>query len=300
LHTQALPRPVTSLLDATAAKNIAVIGSGTLGNVLIDALLAAAIPGERIRVTVKHRERAIALSERLDLAVTTDNRAAVHGAQIVLICVKPQYMREVLAEISTELTDETLIVSIATGVTTAVIESVIARRAPVVRAMPNTACRIGKGMTVLCRGRHATDASMAVAESLFSLMGRTAVGDENLMDAVTALSASGPAFIYTILEALAEGGVRVGLPRNLATLLAAQATLGAASMVLETGQHPALLKSEVTTPGGCTVDGILELEDGKIRASLIRAVAATTKKAARLALPLTVEQRATEVGDPNR
>src|SRR5262249_1137122 len=148
-----------------------------------------------------------------------------------------------------------------------------------------------KGMTALCAGRFAGAEHLAEASELFGLMGRTAEVEESMMDAVTGLSASGPAFIYTILEALAEGGIRVGLPRELATTLAAQAglgaqaALGAASMVLETGQHPAILKSEVTTPGGCTVEGLLELETGSIRATLIRAIDTTTRKASTLARP---------------
>ena len=140
-------------------------------------------------------------------------------------------------------------------------------------------------MTALCTGRFAGAEHLAEASELFGLMGRTAEVEESMMDAITGLSASGPAFIYTILEALAEGGIRVGLPRELATTLAAQAALGAASMVLETGQHPAILKSEVTTPGGCTVEGLLELETGSIRATLIRAIDTTTRKASTLARP---------------
>jgi pyrroline-5-carboxylate reductase len=149
--------------------------------------------------------------------------------------------------------------------------------------MPNTACRIGKGMTALCRGRHATGEVVADAEAIFATMGRTVEIDEALMNAATGLSASGPAFVYIILEALAEAGVRAGLPRQVSMLLGTQATLGAAAMVLETGQHPAMLKEEVTTPAGCTIDGILELETGGIRATLIRAVCTAAEKAGLMA-----------------
>lgn len=264
-------------------KNITVIGAGTVGTALIDALLSAGISPSRLRATARHRERAIRCGDA-EVRVTRGNRAAVRRADIVLVCVKPQYVRDVLEEVAADLRPGALLISTATGVTITSMEQSLGDSLAVVRAMPNTACRIRQGMTVLARGRHANDASMSIATGLFRLMGKAIEADECHMDAVTALSASGPAFVFTILESLAEGGVRVGLPRELATLLAAQATLGAAAMVLETGQHPALLKSEVTTPGGCTVDGILELEDGKIRACLIRAVATTTKKAARLPL----------------
>ena len=138
-------------------------------------------------------------------------------------------------------------------------------------------------MTALCRGRHATEDQVRLARSLFDVVGRTVVVDEKLMDAVTGLSASGPAYIYIILEALAEAGVKVGLPRDVATLLAAQTTLGAAQVVLETGDHPALLKDAVTTPAGCTIDGIMELEEGKLRVTLIKAVVKAAQRARELA-----------------
>ena len=262
---------------------VAILGAGKMGGAILDALIASAgIPAERLRITVKHREHAHQLSDRLKLTVETDNAAAVRGASLVLICVKPQHVTEVASSIAPHVSPDALIISIATAVTTAEIETAIGARVAVIRAMPNTPCRVGKGMTALCRGRWATDDSIGEASTLFSLMGKTTEVDEAWMDSVTSLSASGPAFIYVIIEALAEGGVRTGLPRELATLLAAQATLGAAAMVLESGLHPALLKSEVTTPAGCTVDGLLELEDGKIRASLIRAVTTTSEKAGRL------------------
>jgi pyrroline-5-carboxylate reductase len=273
----------TDQLKNLSKKTVAVIGAGKMGGALIDSLISSAsIPVEQLRITVKHRERAHALAEKLKLTVATDNAAAVRGADLVLICVKPQHVEDVVAEVAPELREGALVISIATAVTTSEIESAIATPIAVVRAMPNTPCRIGQGMTALCRGRFANDESIAEASALFSLMGKTTEVDEAWMNSVTSLSASGPAFIYVIIEAMAEGGVRTGLPRELATLLAAQATLGAAAMVLESGLHPALLKSEVTTPAGCTVDGLLELEDGKIRASLIRAVTTTSEKAGRL------------------
>lgn len=266
--------------------SIAVLGAGKMGSSLLAAIAKA---GDSrftdVRATVKHSHRAAAVSKQLGIKVTTDNAAAVRDAGIVLLCIKPLYVQPVLQEIRSELREDALVISISSAVTTQAIEAALGRRLAVVRTMPNTACRIGKGMTALCGGRFAAVEHLAEAAALFGLMGRTAEVEESMMDAVTGLSASGPAFIYTIIEALAEGGVRVGLPRDLATTLAAQATLGAASMVLETGLHPAILKSEVTTPGGCTVEGLLELETGSIRATLIRAVDTTTRKASTLARP---------------
>lgn len=265
-------------------ESIAVLGAGKMGSSLLTAILKNSHAGD-VRATVKHAHCAAIVSKQLGINVTTGNSDAVRGAGIILLCVKPLYVQAVLEEIRSDLRDDVLLISIASAVTTQAIESGLGRRLAVVRAMPNTACRIGKGMTALCAGRCANEEHLAHAAQLFALMGRTAEVEESMMDAVTGLSASGPAFVFTILEALAEGGVRVGLPRDLATTLAAQATLGAAAMVLETGLHPAILKSEVTTPGGCTVEGLLELETGSIRATLIRAIDTTTRKASTLARP---------------
>ena len=265
---------------------VAILGAGKMGGSLLAAIRKSGDSRfSDVRATVKHSHRAAAVSKQLGAKVTTDNSEATREAHIVLLCVKPAYVQSVCQEIRSELREDALVISIATAVTTQVIEATLGRRVAVIRAMPNTACRIGQGMTALCGGRLATEQHLAEAAALFGLMGRTAEVEESMMDAVTGLSASGPAFIFTILEALAEGGVRVGLPRDLATTLAAQATLGAAAMVLETGTHPAVLKSEVTTPGGCTVEGLLELESGSIRATLIRAIDTTTRKASTLARP---------------
>jgi pyrroline-5-carboxylate reductase len=168
-------------------------------------------------------------------------------------------------------------------VTTAAIEAAAGCELAVVRAMPNTPAMISAGVTALCAGRFCSAEQMAVAQRMFATVGRTVVVDEKHMDAVTGLSGSGPAFLYIIIEALAEAGVNVGLPRDVATLLAAQTTLGSARMVLETGYHPALLKDQVTTPAGCTVDGILELEEGGLRVTLIKAVKRATMRARELA-----------------
>jgi len=148
--------------------------------------------------------------------------------------------------------------------------------------MPNTPSQVGAGMTGICRGKHATEAHLDTARRLFDTVGRTVVVDEKHMDAVTGLSASGPAFVYIILESLAEAGVKVGLPRDIATVLSAQTLLGAAKVQLDTGDHPALLKDMVTTPAGCTIDGILELEEGKLRVTLIKAVVKATQRAKEL------------------
>jgi pyrroline-5-carboxylate reductase len=271
-------------------KKLAVLGAGKLGGILLRAYLKQGLfDVSRTTATVKHAERAAALAKELAIAVSKDNREAVKGADIILLTVKPQTVTEVLQQIATEIGPQTLLVSVAASVPTAFVEQQLAAatsgkrdEVAVVRAMPNTPAAVGCGMTAICGGTHASHEHIEIARSMFDPVGRTIVLDEKHMDAVTGLSASGPAFAYIILESLAEAGVKVGLPRDVATLLAAQTMKGAASVVLETGDHPALLKDAVTTPAGCTIDGILELEEGKLRVTLIKAVVKATSRAGEL------------------
>jgi pyrroline-5-carboxylate reductase len=264
-------------------KKLAVLGTGKLGGILLRAYLKEGLfEAKRVTATVKHGEKAAALAKELGVAVTTENRKAVQGADIVLLGVKPQVVGEVLKEIAPKLGAKTLVISVAASVPTSYIEQRLGGKMAVVRAMPNTPSAVGCGMTGICRGAHAGAEHLEIARAMFNAVGRTVVVDEKNMDAVTGLSASGPAFAYIILESLAEAGVKVGLPRDVATLLAAQTMKGAASVVLETGDHPALLKDAVTTPAGCTIDGIMELEEGKLRVTLIKAVVRATSRAGEL------------------
>jgi pyrroline-5-carboxylate reductase len=198
-----------------------------------------------------------------------------------MLCVKPQQLKGVLEEVRPVTNPQQLFISIAASVPTTYMENLLGD-VPVVRCMPNTPCMLGYGMTGICKGKHAKKQHLLLAQRMFDTVGRTVIVDEKHMDAVTALSASGPAYIYIILESLAEAGVKVGLPRDLSTLLAAQTALGASQMVLQTKQHPALLKDAVTTPGGCTIDGIMELEEGKLRVTLIKTVMKAAKRAKEL------------------
>jgi pyrroline-5-carboxylate reductase len=265
-------------------KRVAVLGAGKMGGILVKAWLEKKLLTPALTAaTVQHEERARALAKRLGIPVGTDNVSAARNADIVFLCVKPQAVQGVVEEIRPHVGTDKLVISVAASVPTSHIEKALTGAVPVVRAMPNTPCAIGQGMTALCRGQHAGTEHLEVASALFNVVGRTVVVDEKHMDAVTGLSASGPAYIYIILESLAEAGVKVGLPRDIATLLAAQTTLGAAGVVLETGDHPALLKDAVTTPAGCTVDGIMELEEGKLRVTLIKAVVKAAQRAKELA-----------------
>src|SRR5262252_40256 len=271
-------------------KKLAVLGVGKLGGILLRAFLKQGLfLPNRVIATVKHAERAAALAKERGIAVTTGNREAVKGADIILLTVKPQTVAEVLQEIAPEIGAKSLLVSVAASVPTGFVEQQLAAarsskhdNVAVVRAMPNTPASVDCGMTAICGGHHASLDHLEIARTMFDAVGRTIVLDEKHMDAVTGLSASGPAFAYIILESLAEAGVKVGLPRDVATLLAAQTMKGAASVVLETGDHPALLKDAVTTPAGCTIDGILELEEGKLRVTLIQAVVKATSRAGEL------------------
>jgi pyrroline-5-carboxylate reductase len=264
-------------------KRLAVIGAGKIGGILLRAFLQKGlVQPKRVHATVRHAEKARALAKQLKIQVDTDSVTAVRDADIILLAVKPQVAREVLESIKSVVTPDKLIVSCVTSISTQFMETHLGQPVPIVRAMPNTPCAIGCGMTGLAQGKHASTENMKVARAMFESVGRTVDVEEKQIDAVTGLSASGTAFIYIVLESMAEGGVKVGLPRDIATLLAAQTMMGASRMVLDTGDHPALLKDAVTTPAGSTVDGILELEDGKLRVTLIKAVMKATQRAKEL------------------
>ena len=263
---------------------VAVLGAGKMGGILLQAFLKENLfAADRIHATVGHAERALALSTQWGVDVSTNNLDAVRQADLILVGVKPFQVPDMIAEIKPALTPGKLLVSFAASVKTRAIEDAAGLEIAVIRAMPNTPSALGAGAAALCRGRFVSAAQMELAERIFETVGRTVVVDEKHMDAVTGLSASGPAYIYIIIEALAEAGVKVGLSREIATQLAAQTTFGAAKMVLETGYHPALLKDAVTTPAGCTIDGILELEEGGLRVTLIKAVMRATERAKQLA-----------------
>lgn len=267
-----------------AGKKVAFLGAGKMGGIILQALLKnGLLTPKSTCATVAHEERAKALAAKTKVKVGTNNAEAVKGADIIVIGVKPQVVEDVIREISPHVSTKQLVISVAASVPTSMIEKGLAPNVPVVRAMPNTPSQVGAGMTAICKGKHASAEDVALTCHMFDVVGRTVVVDEKHMDAVTALSASGPAYIYIILESLAEAGVKVGLPRDIATLLAAQTALGASRVVMETGDHPALLKDAVTTPAGCTIDAIMELEEGKLRVTLIKAVVKAAQRAKELA-----------------
>ena len=263
---------------------VAVLGAGKMGGILLQAFLKQNLfAAGQIHATVAHAERALALSTQWGVDVSTDNLAAARQADLILLGVKPFQVPDLMEEIRPALTPAKTLVSFAASVKTRAIEEASGIEIGVIRAMPNTPSALGAGAAGLCRGRFVKQEQMDLAVRIFETVGRVVIVDEKHMDAVTGLSASGPAYIYIVIEALAEAGVKVGLPRDTATQLAAQTVFGAGKMVLETGYHPALLKDAVTTPAGCTVDGILELEEGGLRVTLIKAVMRATERAKQLA-----------------
>jgi pyrroline-5-carboxylate reductase len=264
-------------------KKIAILGVGKLGEALVSGLVRRAdVERTNLIGSVARQASMARVDLRLGIPVTTDNAAAVAGRDIVILAVKPQNMTAVLESIAPAVSASQLFISVAASVSTSFIEERLPVPAAVIRAMPNTPALLNEGMSVLCAGRRATLEHQRLAEEIFSAVGRTAFLEEKLMDAVTGLSGSGPAYIYVVLEALSEAGVKLGIPRDISTLLAAQTMLGAAKLALETGQHPALLRDSVTTPAGCTVDGLLELEEGKLRVTLIKAVVRAAERAREL------------------
>jgi len=263
---------------------LGIIGAGVMGRTLVRGLLASGVVAkDRIWAGDKNSDACESAAQELDIPVETDYQGRVPGADLILLCVKPGDAAAVMATLrGAGLRRETLLISILAGVATERLEALLGAENPLVRAMPNTPAIVGEGMTVVCRGRYAGKADLDRAKRVFEAVGTCLAMDEVHFNAITALSGSGPAYQFLIMEALADAGVKVGLPRHLALTLVAQTVLGAAKMVLATGRHPASLRDDVTTPAGCTIGGLLMLEDGRIRSVLARAVEEATKIASHL------------------
>ena len=263
-------------------KRLAVVGSGNMAEALVRGILRAGLlPPDAIAASDVVPDRLRFFREQFGVATETDNAAMVAKADLVLLAVKPQMMGQVLQGLA-QAVEKQLVISIAAGIPTYYIETRFPRPVRVVRVMPNTPALVLEGASALCAGAHATADDLALARAIFEAVGRTVVLDETAMDAVTGLSGSGPAYIFVVIEALADAGVRVGLSRDVAQLLAAQTVLGSARMVLETGKHPAVLKDMVASPGGTTIAGLHALEAGALRATLLDAVEAAAERSREL------------------
>ncbi|GAB4113252.1 MAG: pyrroline-5-carboxylate reductase [Candidatus Caldatribacteriota bacterium] len=261
-------------------KKIAIIGVGKMGETLLSGIIKNnLVRKEDLSGSTAQEEHAKKIAEKYNIMTYIENKEMIIGKDIIILAIKPQMIRKVINEIKDVVSEKQLIISIAAAISSHFIEEYLEKKVPVIRAMPNTPALINEGITVLCPGRYVDNHHLQMALNIFGAVGLVEIIQrEELMDVVTALSGSGPAYTYIIIESLTEGGVRMGLPRELAQRLSAQTLLGAAKMVLKTGMHPALLKDAVTTPAGVTVDGLMELEDGGIRVTLIKAVSRATEK----------------------
>lgn len=264
-------------------QQIAFIGGGNMTEALVSGLLKTGqVAPAQIIATDIRPERLEYLARSFSIRVSSDNARAVSGAHMIVLSVEPQILDEVLRGLTPSLDPDVLIVSVAAGYPLSRLNRVLARTGRSVRAMPNTPSIVGRGATALALSPDLSPQDIARATALFESVGSVTVVEERLMDAVTGLSGSGPAYVFLIIEALADGGVKAGLPRPVAAALAAQTVLGAATMVLETGLHPAELKDRVASPGGTTIAGLHALEQGGLRAALMSAVEAAAARSTEL------------------
>ena len=261
---------------------IGFIGAGKMGGAILKGLIDSDfISRDKITVSEINEEFAQKISSEYGVKAITDNNELVQNADIIIICTKPFVIKDVLEGIKTSIDPSKVLISIAAGISTSTIEKIVGEF-PVVRVMPNTPAFLSKGMTVLSKGKYASDSQLDFAREIFSKVGKATILPENLIDAATGISGSGPAFFYFIIEALAKGGENLGLDSKTALELSAQTALGAAEMIMRTGKSPEILRKEVTTPGGCTEVGVDVLFDAKIVDILAETVSVTAKKAKEL------------------
>jgi pyrroline-5-carboxylate reductase len=264
------------------AKVISFIGAGNMAEAMIRGLLHGEVfAPKQVTASCPREERRGELAGKFGINMTASNREAA-AADIVVLSVKPQILSRVLDEIGDAIPADALVISIAAGVPVAAIQSRLAAGTRVVRAMPNTPALVDAAATAIARGEHARESDLEDAKRIFDAIGITVVLEESQLDAVTGLSGSGPAYVFLILEALSDAGVKVGLSRRTAQLLAAQTLLGSAKLLLETNEHPGRLKDMVTSPGGTAITGLHTLENGGLRTTLMNAVEAATRRSREL------------------
>jgi len=259
-----------------------ILGAGVMGETLLSGLIRGGRPVAELLVGEKRAERARELSEKYDVAVVS-NLDATKRADTLALVVKPQDMAGLLEEIGAEVRPGQLVVSLAAGITTDFLESRLPAGTPVVRVMPNTPALVDEGMAAISAGSHCDEEHLAIAEDLLGSTGRVLRVPEKQMDAVTAISGSGPAYLFFVVEAMIEAGVHLGLPRATSTELVVQTVVGSAKMLRETGAHPVVLREQVTSPGGTTAAALRELEIHKVRAAFLAAMEAAANRSSELA-----------------
>jgi pyrroline-5-carboxylate reductase len=260
---------------------IAVLGAGKIGEALLAGLLAAGSTPAELVFTERHPERAAELAGRLGVTAV-DVAAAAGHAELIVIAVKPQDIAPVLAELAPVLAPGTLVVSLCAGLPTALFEGALPAGTPVVRVMPNTPMLVGEAMSAISAGAHASEEQLETVHKMLSAVGRVVRVPETQQDAVTALSGSGPAYFFFLVEAMIDAGILLGLPRAVAAELIVQSAYGAAAMLRESDDHPVILREAVTSPGGTTIAAIRELEKHGVRAALIAAIEAARDRSVEL------------------
>ena len=260
---------------------VAIFGAGVMGETLLSGLLRAGRSTEELVITERRADRAAELTEKYGVRALSNTEAADLADTLILV-VKPQDIRGLLAEIRDHVTSDNLVVCIAAGITTGTVEDALEPKRAVVRVMPNTPALVDQGMAAVSPGTYVSADQLEEAKSILAATGKVAEVPEKLQDAVTAISGSGPAYIFYVVEAMIEAGVVLGMPRAMATELVVQTLFGAATMIKETGQHPTVLREQVTSPGGTTAAALRELDDHKVRAAFIRAMEAAAKRSAEL------------------
>lgn len=264
-------------------KKVGFVGGGNMGEALIRGLVESnLVPADAILVSDVRADRTRQLAEQYGVRALSGNAALVSGADVVILAVKPQIMAAVLREVAPALGNRPLLISLAAGVSTATIQSVLGKYPRLIRVMPNTPALVLRGVTAIARTPGLDVDDLETAQEIFAAVGKAVVLDEDHMDAVTGLSGSGPAYVAIVIESLADGGVKMGLDRATAMTLATQTVLGAATLLAETGLHPGALKDMVSSPGGTTIAGIAALEEGGIRTTFIRAVERATLRSREL------------------
>ncbi|MEK7383303.1 MAG: pyrroline-5-carboxylate reductase [Elusimicrobiota bacterium] len=264
-------------------QTIAVIGAGHMAGAMIGGMVRSKLlPAKDIVATRRNPDALAEFQKKWGVKTSTDNKKAAARADIIILSVKPQMANKVLGELAGWIGKDQLVISVMAGITTAAINAGLRVDCPVVRAMPNTPCLVDAGATAICAGAHAEDKDLAKAEAIFGAVGIVVTLPESALDAVTGLSGSGPVYIYMAIEAMIDGGVKMGIPRAIAAKLAAQTVYGAAKLVIESGKHPAVLKDEVTTPGGTAITAIHVLESRGLRSVLIDGVEAAAKRSTEL------------------